>query len=196
MHGQLEGDPVPAAPRPAVFVDRDGTVNKNPPSGDFVRSPKELRLLPGAAKALKRLSEAGFRLVVFSNQSGLSTGRIAPEDLARVNAHLEELLSKEGVRLDGIYVCPHARGSTCECRKPRPGLVLQAARELDIDLARSWAVGDAARDLEAGRAAGCRVVLVHGDSYPGGREAGEALGPEASVSDLAQAAEFIVSRGG
>jgi histidinol phosphatase-like enzyme len=107
------------------------------------------------------------------------------------------LLAAHGVKIGGVYFCPHGPGSTCECRKPRPGLVLRAADELGVDLARSWGVGDAARDLESARSAGCGgAVLVWGNSYPGKREEAEALSPDASVADLAAAAEFILVRRG
>ena len=147
--------------RPAVFLDRDGTLNENPPRGDYVRSPDDLRLLPGVPEALKKLQGAGCLLVVCSNQSGLARGILTPEGVAAVNARLRELLAESGVSLAGIYYCPHDRGSDCECRKPKPGMLLRAAAELGLDLSRSWGVGDAPRDLEARRAARCRGG-VHG----------------------------------
>ena len=113
-------------------------------------------------------------------------------DVDEVNARLGDVLARAGAPLDGVYFCPHVDADRCGCRKPKPGLLLRAAGELGIDLSRSWGLGDGARDLEAARAAGCRVVLVHGDSYPGQREAGEAMSPEASVPDLAAAADFAL----
>jgi len=116
-------------------------------------------------------------------------------DVDSVNARLGEVLAQAGAPLDGTYYCPHVGSDDCECRKPKPGMILRAARELGIDLPRSWGLGDGARDLEAARAAGCRVVLVWGNSYPGQREAGEALSPEASVPDLAAAADVVLAAG-
>jgi D-glycero-D-manno-heptose 1,7-bisphosphate phosphatase len=180
----------------AVFLDRDGTLNENPPSGDYTRRPEDVKLLPDVTEALKRLQDAGYLLAVYSNQSGVSYDLLTCEDVEAVNARIQELLRPHDVEIAGFYFCPHGRESTCECRKPRPGMLLRAAKELGIDLARSWGVGDAARDLEAARRAGCRgVVLVHGNSYEGKREEAEAAGPDASVPGMAAAAEFILGRG-
>ncbi len=184
------------ARRPAVFVDRDGTVNEPPPTGGFVTDPEELRLLPGATDALRRLKDAGYLIVVFSNQSGVARGVMTLADVESVNARLAGLLAAEGAKPDGIYFCPHRSEDGCECRKPKPGMLLRAADDLGIDLARSWGMGDAARDLAAARTAGCRMILVHGSSYPGEREAGEALSPDASVADLPAAADVILEDGG
>ncbi len=181
--------------RPAVFADRDGTINRNPTRGDFVTQPEDLDLLPGAPEALRRLKDAGYLIVVFTNQSGVGRGVMSAGDVRAVNARMSELLAEAGAPLDGVYFCPHLDKDGCECRKPKPGLLTRAAAELGIDLARSWGVGDGARDLEAARAAGCRVVLVHADAYPGQREAGEALVPDASVPDLSAAADVVLSRG-
>lgn len=181
--------------RPAVFADRDGTINRNPPRGDFVTRPEDLELLPGAADALRRLKNAGYLIVVFTNQSGVGRGVMSADDVRAVNARTGELLAEAGAPLDGAYFCPHVDADGCECRKPKPGLLTRAAADLGIDLSRSWGIGDGARDLEAARAAGCRVVFVHADAYPGQREAGEALRPEASVPDLGAATEVVLSRG-
>lgn len=182
--------------RPAVFLDRDGTLNVNPPQGDYTRRPEDLELLPGVPEALASLQAAGYLLVVFTNQSGVAYGLLSADDVEAVNARLAGLLAARGVEIAGSYFCPHGRDSACECRKPRPGMLLRAADEFGIDLARSWGVGDAARDLEAAREAGCRgVVLVWGGSYPGRREEAESVPPDASVADLAAAAEFIIRQG-
>lgn len=182
--------------RPAVFVDRDGTVNANPPRGDFVTRPDDLQILPGAVEALRRVKEAGYLIVIFTNQSGVGRGVMTAADVEAVNARLGDILAAAGAAPDGVYFCPHVSEDGCDCRKPKPGLLTRAAEELGIDLPSSWALGDGARDLEAARAAGCRVVLVHGDSYPGQREAGEALSPEASVPDLGAAADVVLGDGG
>lgn len=183
------------ARRPAVFVDRDGTINEPPPTGGFVTRAEDVRLLAGAAEALRKLKDAGYLLVVFSNQSGVARGVMTLGDVESVNAHLAGLLAEGGAKPDGIYFCPHRSEDLCECRKPKPGMLLRAAEDLGIDLARSWGMGDGARDLAAARTAGCRVILVHGSSYPGEREAGEALSPDASVADLPAAADVILKGG-
>ncbi len=200
------------AGRPAVFVDRDGTLNEPPPPGCFLTRPEDVLLLPGEAVALRRLKEAGYLIVVFSNQSGVARGVMTLADVEAVNARLAELLAGGGAQLDGVYFCPHRDGDGCECRKPRPGMLLSAAKELGIDLTRSWGLGDAARDLAAARAAGCRVILVRGTSSPCERpsaaarlsspksaqagEAAEELPPDASVPDLPAAADVILASGG
>lgn len=153
-----------AAPRPAVFLDRDGTVIVEV---DYLADPERVELVPGSGPALRRLMEAGYALVLVTNQSGIARGRLDEDILAAIHARLDELLAPHGVRFDGVYYCPHhpehggeRYAKDCDCRKPRPGMLLQAARELDLDLGRSCMVGDAARDLEAGWAVGARGFLV------------------------------------
>lgn len=143
--------------RPAVFLDRDGTLCRE---RGYLRDPERVELLPGAAEAVALLNRRGVLAVVISNQSGVARGLIRAEELERVNRRLEELLARQGARLDGIYCCPHGPEEGCECRKPRPGLAMRAARELGIDLRRSWVVGDKRSDLELARRLGARAVLV------------------------------------
>ncbi len=181
--------------RPAVFLDRDGTLNQQAPRGEHNTRPEDLKLLPGVADSLRRLAGAGYALVVVSNQSGVEAGAFSRETVEAVNSGLVDLLAAEGVGLDGVYFCPHKRDSTCNCRKPKPGMLLRAAEELGLDLSQSWMIGDAARDLEAGKAAGCRVILAYAQSYPGEREAAEAVGPHASCPDLRAAADAVLDSG-
>jgi histidinol-phosphate phosphatase family protein len=150
--------------RPAVFLDKDGTLVEDVP---YNVDPGRIRLAPGACRGLPRLHAAGYRLIVISNQSGVALGRFAEDDLAPVRRRLEELLGECGVGLSGFYYCPHhPRGvvppyaRACRCRKPQPGLITRAAREQGVDLADSWFVGDILDDVEAGRRAGCRTVLI------------------------------------
>ena len=148
----------------AVFLDRDGTLNREV---DFLADPAQLELLPGVAEGLARLAEDQWRLCVVTNQSGVARGLVSEADLAEIHTRLRKLLSRKGAHLDWIGHCPHhpdhgpaGLRRVCDCRKPEPGLLQRAAVELDIDLTRSWMVGDSARDLEAGRAAGCQSILV------------------------------------
>ena len=148
----------------AVFLDKDGTLVENVP---YNVDPTRIRLAPGAADALRTLASAGYLIVVVSNQSGVARGLFDVSRLAEVERTLDDLLSREGVSLDGFYFCPHLPGGSvapyaiaCECRKPAPGMLFRAAEELGIDLDRSWMVGDILDDVEAGRAAGCRTVFV------------------------------------
>jgi len=150
--------------RPAVFLDRDGTIVRE---AGYLRSPAQLRLLPGAAAAIRRLNGAGFAVIVATNQSGIARGMLTEEDLALVNGALQRRLARRGARVNACYFCPHHPevGSPkyrrrCRCRKPAPGMLLRAAKDLDLDLARSFAIGDSARDLLAGRNAGARAILV------------------------------------
>jgi D-glycero-D-manno-heptose 1,7-bisphosphate phosphatase len=150
--------------RPAVFLDRDGTVLRE---RDYLTSAHEMRLLPGAGAAIRRLNEAGFAVVVITNQSGIARGLLSERDLDHMHQVLRRRLARSGAQLDGIYYCPHHPEAPlrryrrrCGCRKPAPGLLRRAARELNLDLPRSFAIGDSPRDLEAGRRAGCRAILV------------------------------------
>jgi D-glycero-D-manno-heptose 1,7-bisphosphate phosphatase len=148
----------------AVFLDRDGvlTVERS-----YITRPGELELLPGAARAVGALNNAGVRAVVVSNQSAVARGLMTEEELAAVHGHLEELLEEEGVFLDAAYYCPNLFGARVarfarddSCRKPRTGMLEQAARDLGIDLAASYMIGDQMTDIELARGAGLTAVLV------------------------------------
>lgn len=150
--------------KPAVFLDRDGVVIED---SHYIRSTSQVRLLPGSAEAIAALNRAGWLIVIATNQAGVARGLFTIETLKEIHDHLGELLQHHEARFDGIYFCPHHIEGVreeyqreCECRKPKPGMLLQAARELGIDLTRSWMIGDRVSDLEAGSAAGCRTVLV------------------------------------
>jgi D-glycero-D-manno-heptose 1,7-bisphosphate phosphatase len=148
----------------AVFLDRDGTLVH---PRHYPSRPEELILFGGIGPELCALQEAGFRLVVITNQSGLALGYFTEHELRRMHEHVATELARLGVHLDGIYHCPHhpegvvaGLAVACNCRKPRPGLLLRAAAELHLDLHRSWFLGDILDDVEAGTRAGCRTVLV------------------------------------
>jgi histidinol-phosphate phosphatase family protein len=143
--------------RSAVFLDRDGTIIED---GEYLADASRVRLLPGAIDALKVFRDRGMLLVVVSNQSGIARGLITPAQHAEVDARVRALLADEGVPLDGAYYCAHLPGDGCACRKPLPGMIEQAARELAIDAKRSFMVGDKLSDIEAGRAAGCTTALL------------------------------------
>ena len=144
-----------------VFLDRDGTIIEDV---GYPRDPQLVRLLPGASAALRRFREHGLRLVVVSNQSGIGRGLVTQAEADAVHARFVELLDREGVALEDVRYCPHAPGDGCDCRKPEPKLLLEAARKLDVDLARSFALGDKPSDVEAGRRAGCRGLILFGDT--------------------------------
>jgi len=143
--------------RPAIFLDRDGTLNVEV---GYLRSPDELCLIEGAAEALKQLHAAGYALIVVTNQSGIARGYLTPETLEAIHARLCAELAAQGAWLDGIYACPHHPNDDCDCRKPRSSLYLQAAREHGLDLSRSLMIGDKHSDLSAAKNLGMASILV------------------------------------
>ena len=150
--------------RPAIFLDRDGTLNEEV---DYLSDPDQLVLIPGAAAAVARINARGIPVVVVTNQSGIGRGRYDWHDFAAVMSRMETLLALENARIDAVYASPHHEKGQGEYavvdhpeRKPNPGMLTRAAEEHGLDLARSWMVGDKDIDLEAGRRAGCRVALV------------------------------------
>lgn len=171
--------------RAAAFLDRDGTilVEKN-----YLASPADVELIPEAAEALRRLQDAGYVLVVVSNQSGIARGLYGEAEYRAVDARMRELLRPHGVEIAASYHCPHHPDFTgeCDCRKPAPGLFERAIRDLELDPARSWLIGDRLRDLAPAGALGARAILVR-TGY-GAAEAGRAPAEVAVVADLKEAA--------
>ena len=141
----------------AVFLDRDGTLIDDV---GYISDPEDVRLVPGAGDALRALRDAGFRLVVISNQSGLGRGLITQEQADAVHQRFVEELERAGAQIDAAYYCPHAPEEGCDCRKPLPGLLIDAACELGLDLERSFMVGNSDVDVAAGEAAGARAILL------------------------------------
>ena len=173
----------------AVFLDKDGTLIEDVP---YNVDPSRLRLTRGAAAGLRALQAAGFRLVVVTNQSGVARGFFPEARLDELHRGLDHLLASEGVLLDGFFYCPHADWDGCACRKPAAGLLRTAARDLDIDLTHSWLVGDILDDVEAGRRAGCRTVLLANGGETEWRR-GRLRRPHAMAPDLESAARLIVA---
>jgi len=143
--------------RRAVFLDRDGTINEEV---SYLDDPDRLRLIPGAADAIRLLNEAGILAIVVSNQAGIGRGYFSAATVEAIHGRLAEQLAAQGARLDGVYYCPHHPSEGCDCRKPKAGMLVRAAREHGIDVRRAFVVGDKASDLEAGQRVGCRTVLV------------------------------------
>jgi D-glycero-D-manno-heptose 1,7-bisphosphate phosphatase len=168
-----------------VFLDRDGTINVKAAEGQYVTSPAQLVLLPGAAQAVGALNAAGLRTVLVTNQRWLSEQSADPAAFAAIQDRLEQLLADEGARLDAEYHCPHAADS-CDCRKPAAGMLLRAAQEHGFDLAESVMIGDSDADVMAGRAAGTATVLLRA----GGEDA---VGADVVVEDLAAAVRLLLS---
>jgi len=159
-----------------VFLDRDGVINDKMPEGRYVTSWAEFHLLPGVAEAIAKLNQAGLRVVVVSNQRGISLGLYTAADVLSIHSALQNLLSSHGAHVDGFYFCPHGRGE-CNCRKPLPGLFEQAVAEFpEIAAATSVMIGDSKSDVEFGRRLGMTVVFIDGDpkrQKPGNEAAGD-----------------------
>jgi histidinol-phosphate phosphatase family protein len=185
--------------RPAVFLDKDGTLIDNVP---YNVDPDRVTLARGAGGALRTLKAHGYLLIVVSNQPGVALGRFPLRALERVERRVQELLAPSGVCVDAFYYCPHLPQAAnvryavrCLCRKPQPGLLRRAALDWRVDLERSWLVGDILDDVEAGNRAGCRSVLIHN-----GNETEWRLGahrePDDHARSLRQAAQLILTAAG
>ncbi len=176
-----------------VFLDRDGTLNID--SG-YLKSPDDLTVLPGVGAALAKLKQAGARLIVVTNQSGVGRGYFTSKDLEAIHSKLRLVLAEDGVTLDGLYFCPHHPDDRCNCRKPARGMVDRALAELQVDLSRAYVVGDSARDVELARQVGAKGLLVM--TGPSGAEAladltARDLSPDHVADDLSQAVEWIIA---
>lgn len=144
----------------AVFLDRDGVINEKAPEGSYITDLSHFKLLPGAVDAIAKLNERKFRTFVITNQRGLARGMVSPASMATMHEYLNNAVRRANGRIEKIYVCPHDYVDDCNCRKPRPGMLLAAAREFDLDLNKSWMIGDSMIDAEAGRRAGCRTAYI------------------------------------
>jgi histidinol-phosphate phosphatase family protein len=187
-------------PQRAVFLDRDGTLNREV---DGVRKPEQLELLPGVADAVHRLNHNGWRAVVVSNQPVIAKGFCAESDVQAIHNKLETMLGREHAFLDRIYYCPHhpEKGFAgerpelkidCDCRKPKAGMVLQAAKDLNIDLRQSWLIGDTNRDVQTARNAGVKAILLR-TGYAG-TDAKYPAQPDYSFDTLGEAVDFILAQ--
>jgi histidinol-phosphate phosphatase family protein len=173
--------------RPAVFLDRDGTVIAD---RHYLADPADVSLLPGAAEAIARLNRAGIPVLLVTNQSGIGRGYFSEADFRAVQERMLQLLAAEGARLDGVYHCPHApdHQPPCDCRKPEPGLFHRAAAECSLDLARSWYIGDRVRDVAPATQLGGTAILV-GGGHPDDPEVPSFI---ERVPDLREAVERVL----
>lgn len=144
----------------AVFLDRDGVINRKPPNGEYVTRWEEMQLLPDAANAIRLLNRAGFLTIVVTNQRCIAKGLLSAPNLEAMHQQMCDELAEKSAKIDKIYYCPHEINPRCSCRKPSPGMLLQAAQEYGIDLNISWMIGDSDIDVETGKKAGCRTALV------------------------------------
>ncbi len=173
----------------AVFLDRDGTINID--SG-YIGDPELIELFPGAADAINLLNEADLKVIIITNQSGIGRGLFTDSALKAVNRRVIELLETDGARIDAIYYCPHLPSDACHCRKPKTVLLKKAAADFDIDVERSYVVGDKCSDIGLGKNAGAKTVLVltglGGDTL----ESGECK-PDHTATDILSAATGILA---
>jgi D-glycero-D-manno-heptose 1,7-bisphosphate phosphatase len=148
----------PSRPWRNVFLDRDGVINEN--RVDHVKTWDEFRWLPGALEGLRLLTEHGFRIFIVTNQAAVNRGLMTSTTLADIHRRMISIAASHGAIITGIRVCPHRPEEACDCRKPRPGMLLDLAREYQVDLSAAYMIGDAPSDIAAGQAAGCRTILV------------------------------------
>ncbi len=173
--------------RPFVFFDRDGTLVED---RVYAHRPEDCVPLPGALEAVRRVRKAGYGTAIVTNQSGIGRGYFDQAAFERFQARLAEQLAAAGTAIDATYWCPHRPEDACPCRKPATGLIERACQQFDVDLTRSWVVGDKPCDVELARHAGCRAVLVQSDT---GTESRDEIDPEVPVArDLAAAVDYIL----
>lgn len=180
-----------------VFLDRDGVINKYPGDADYVKSWNEFHFLPGAKSSLKRLNDGGFRIIVISNQAGVSKGLYSQGALDLITRNMLEELGKAGVCVEAVYYCTHLREENCACRKPKTGLIDAAVtalknKGLEPRLDGSYFIGDTISDMETGRAAGLRTILIFsGKEKPDNKDKWATL-PEYTAPDLSAAVDLIL----
>ena len=183
-----------AMPR-AVFLDRDGVINQKPKEGDYITSWEDFHILPGVAEAVALLKRAGYAVIVVTNQRCVAKGLLAVAELEEMHRRMRESLSRLGAIVDGVYYCPHDYASLCNCRKPAPGMLLEAAQTLELDLRSSWMVGDSDIDIQAGKSAGCKTARVLGAGEKisaGSKNAGNTCRAEITASSLLDSVHQIL----
>lgn len=177
--------------KPAAFLDRDGTIifDRN-----YLRSPEQVKTYAYAAESINKLREAGFKVIVVTNQSGIGRGMFTEKDYAKVNKRFLSLLKEQGAKVDAVYYCSHIDDDKCDCRKPNPGMALRAAKEHNLDLERSYTVGDSIRDYLLGYNTGGKGILVltgHGKKQQK-KIKDEKIKPFAVCKTLKQAVSLII----
>ena len=187
----------------AIFLDRDGVINKN---ADDITTPEKFEMLPGVSEAIKKINDSGYLAIIITNQPIISKGFCTFDDLKKIHDKMNAELAEAGAHIDAIYVCPHHpkkgfEGEVselkidCDCRKPKPGLIKQAIAEHDIDTKESWMIGDSPSDIAAGKAAGVKTVLVSdGGGSGAAHEAIIDTEPDAVKKDLEEAVDYIFSQ--
>lgn len=177
-----------AESKPAVFIDRDGVINE---SVEYLHEPEKFVLIEGVLQGLKLLQNNGFRIIIVTNQAGIGLGYFTKEDFYKVNRKLLKIARENSIVIDRVYFCPHSKADECSCRKPKPGMLLRGAEELNIPLADSFMIGDQTTDLQAGSSAGCRTVLMQ--TGHAGEDAEFDVKPDFVAANLHEAAKWIVA---
>ena len=178
--------------RKAVFLDRDGVINRD--RDDYVKSLADLEVFPYAADSIRRLNEAGFEVIVVSNQQAVAKGLMSQEDLLAIQDEITRQVTSAGGRIAGFHYCTHHAQDGCSCRKPEPGLILRAAKEHGIELAASVMIGDTEKDVLAGKSAGCRTVLVLTGLLTREQVANLPCKPDFVARDLSEAADYVIGQ--
>lgn len=150
----------------AIFLDRDGVINRKAPEGQYITRWEDFHFLPGIAEGIASLNHAGFRVVVVTNQRCVAKGLISEPELKSLHERMLKTLEGKGAIVEAVFYCPHDSEARCDCRKPEPGMLQQAARALELELKSSWMIGDSESDVEAGRRAGSKTVLLTGNITP------------------------------
>lgn len=167
----------------AVFLDRDGTINVD---REYVHKIKDLEFIPGVLEALAKLAKTEYKIIIITSQSGIGRGYYTQKEYELFNEHMLKRIKNHGGRIDGIYFCPHHPNDGCECRKPMPKMILNAANDFNIDLSKSYMIGDKKSDVEMGKNAGCKTIRV----MTGKNEVSEA---DHTTKDLGEAIEAIIN---
>jgi len=179
--------------RSAVFLDRDGVINRKAPEGEYITRWEDLEILPGVAASVRQIKEADLKVVVVTNQRCVAKGILTEIALQKLHERLIDQLAQDGAIIDGIYYCPHDKTAGCSCRKPAAGMLVQAAQEHEIDLKGSWMVGDSPSDILAGKNAGCRTIFLKTrDDLRAATIEGEPVTADKVASSLLEAVQQIL----
>lgn len=173
-------------PKKIVLCDRDGIINKKAGKAQYVKNWREFKFIPDAIKSLQLLKKSGFRIIMVTNQAGIGRKAMAKADLAEIHSRMQKELKRNKAGLDAIYFCPHDWEESCDCRKPKPGMLLDASNDFSFDLTKSFFIGDDERDVMAGKAAGCRTILVGKNSH------NSTIKPDFACKSFYDAAKYIV----
>lgn len=173
----------------AIFLDRDGVVIRKAADGEYIENLRDVKILPGSLEAIASLCRAGYKVFFVTNQRGIRLGRMSAADVEEIHSYLKRAIEAAGGVLSGAYVCPHDYSDECDCRKPNPGMLIQAAKDHSLSLKLCWMVGDSATDVQAGKRAGCKTTLIARDVD----ERNVACAPDYVVGSLELFAQKIVA---